>query len=245
MPGRCEICDKVGTMSLEPISRTVADNVRRARLSIVESARSAGRAPDSVHLVAVSKTRSTDYIRAAHAAGCTDFAESYLQEALPKIHALADLALTWHFIGDIQSNKTGPIAQHFAWVHSVSRARIADRLSAQCPPGKRLNVTLQVNIDDDPNKAGVAPGDAAGLLAAVAGLANLQVRGLMAVLRQDSEALDGYRRLAALFADLAGTAPSPWDTLSMGMSADYPAAIAAGATHVRLGTTLFGPRDPG
>jgi PLP dependent protein len=231
-------------MTLQSISVTVADNVRRARLSIVESARSAGRSPEDVHLVAVSKTRSADVIRAAHAAGCRDFAENYLQEALPKIRALADLDLTWHFIGDIQSNKTGAIAQHFAWVHSVSRAKIAERLSAQCPPGKRLDVTLQVNIDDDQNKAGVTPEETGALLDAVAGFANLRVRGLMTVLRQDSEPLAGYRRLAALFADLAGLAPSPWDTLSMGMSADFPAAIAAGATHVRLGTTLFGQREP-
>jgi PLP dependent protein len=229
-------------MSLQSISLTVADNVRRARLSIAESARSAGRAPADVHLVAVSKTRSAEFVRAAHAAGCTEFGENYLQEALPKIRELADLDLTWHFIGDIQSNKTGAIAQHFAWVHSVSRARIAERLSAQCPPGKRLDVTLQVNIDDDPNKAGVAPEETGALLAAVRGLTNLRVRGLMTVLREDSEPLDGYRRLAKLFDDLAGTAASPWDTLSMGMSADFPVAIAAGATHVRLGTTLFGPR---
>jgi PLP dependent protein len=239
---RCEICDKVGNMSLQSIPQSVAGNVRAARTSIADSARAAGRDPDDVRLVAASKTQSDAAIRAAAAAGCTDFAENYLQEAVPKIQRLADLNLTWHFIGAVQSNKTRLIAQHFHWVHTVARVKIAERLSSQCPAGKRLNVTLQVNIDDDPDKAGVAPDEAPALLEAVAGLPNLRVRGLMTVLQQDSDASTGYHRLADLFARLASIAPAPWDTLSMGMSADFPDAIAAGATHVRLGTTLFGPR---
>jgi PLP dependent protein len=231
-------------MSLQSIFQTVAGNVRLARESIAASARAAGRDPDDVHLVAVSKTKPVELIRAAAAAGCTDFAESYLQEAIPKLAGLADLGATWHFIGAIQSNKTRLIARHFDWVHTVARVKIAERLAAQCPHGKRLNVTIQVNIDDDPAKAGVAPEEAGGLLAAIAELPSLRVRGLMTVLQRDSDPPAGYRRLAELFVELAGVAPAPWDTLSMGMSADFPAAIAAGATHVRLGTTIFGPRDP-
>jgi PLP dependent protein len=231
-------------MSLQSVFQSVAANVHAAQASIVDCARTAGRDPDDVHLVAVSKTRPAAAIRAAAAAGCTDFGENYLQEALPKIQSLADLSLTWHFIGPVQSNKTRLIAEHFDWVHTVARVKVAERLSSHCPEGKRLNVTLQVNIDDDPDKAGVAPEAASALLDAVAVLPNLRVRGLMTVLRRDSDPTVGYRRLADLFNALGATAPATWDTLSMGMSADYPAAIAAGATHVRLGTTLFGARDP-
>lgn len=230
-------------MSLQSVSQIVAANVHAARQTIAVSAQACGRNPDDVHLVAVSKTKSATLIRAAAAAGCTDFAENYLQEAVPKIHELAELGLTWHFIGAIQSNKTQLIAQHFDWVHTVARAKIAQRLSAQRPSGGPLNVTIQVNIDEDPAKAGVAPEDARALLEGIADLPNLRVRGLMTVLRRESQPLASYQRLAALFASLANHAPTCWDTLSMGMSADFPDAIAAGATHVRLGTILFGPRE--
>jgi PLP dependent protein len=231
-------------MSLHSISRTVVANVHAARERIAVSARAAGRDPNDIHLVAVTKTKSAGLVRAAAEAGCTEFAENYLQEAVPKILAVADLELTWHFIGAIQSNKTRQISRYFDWVHTVERARIAERLSAQCPPGKRLNVTMQVNIDGDPGKAGVRAADAGDLLRAIGALPNLRVRGLMTVLHRESDPSAGYRRLADLFRELAADAPSPWDTLSMGMSADFPAAIAAGATHVRLGTTLFGRREP-
>jgi hypothetical protein len=127
-------------------------------------------------------------------------------------------------------------------VHTVARRKIAERLSAQGPPGRRLNVTLQVNVDQDPAKAGVDPADLPALLEAVAPLPNLRVRGLMTILRRGSPPPTGYGRLAELFQQLAPTAPRPWDTLSMGMTGDYVDAIAAGATHVRLGTALFGPR---
>ncbi len=203
---------------------------------------SCGRAPGQVHLVAVSKTRPAEQIRQAAAAGCTEFGENYLQEAIPKIRSLSDLDVSWHFIGAIQSNKTRAIAEHFDWVHTLTRAKIAERLSRQCPPGRTLNVTLQVNIDQDPAKAGVAPEAAAPLLQAISGLSNLRVRGLMTILQRDSPALSSYRRLATLFDDLRRHAPQPWDTLSMGMSGDFADAVAAGATHVRIGTALFGPR---
>lgn len=230
-------------MSLQSISPDIADNVREVRQAIDLAARRSGRDPADVRLLAVSKTHPEDRVRRAAAAGCTDFAENYLQEALPKMAALADLPLTWHYIGAIQANKTRPIAEHFHWVHTVSRQKIAERLSAQCPPGGTLNVTLQVNIDDDPDKAGIDPDAAAELLAATAALPNLHLRGLMTMLHRDSEPRASYQRLADLFAQLRGVAPACWDTLSMGMSGDFADAIAAGATHVRIGTAIFGPRS--
>lgn len=247
-PGRCEICDEVGTMSLQSISSAttaIAANLATAREAIADAARACGRDPADVHLVAVSKTKPAGLVRAAAAAGCRDFGENYLQDALPKIEALADLDVRWHFIGAIQSNKTRQIARHFHWVHTVARPKIAERLSAQCPPGRTLDVTLQVNVDEDPAKAGVDPADAAALLRAVRALPNLRVRGLMTILQQGSEPLAGYRRLAAIFEALRAKAPDPWDTLSMGMSGDFAQAIRAGATHVRIGTAIFGAREPG
>lgn len=229
-------------MSLQSISPDIAGNVRQVRQAIDLAARRSGRNPADVHLLAVSKTHPEDLVRQAAAAGCTDFAENYLQEALTKMAALADLSLTWHYIGAVQSNKTRDIAGHFHWVHTVSRHRIAERLSAQCPPGKALNVTLQVNIDADPGKGGVEPAAAAELLAAAAGLPNLRLRGLMTMLHRDSEPRASYQRLAELFAHLRPAAPACWDTVSMGMTGDFPDAIAAGATHVRIGTAIFGPR---
>ncbi len=229
-------------MSLQSIAQRISHRLQEVENQIADAARACGRDPADVHLVAVSKTRTAEEIRHAAAAGCRDFGENYLQEAVDKIRALEDVDVAWHFIGAIQSNKTRLIAEHFHWVHTVSRPRIAERLSAQCPPDKILDVTLQVNIDEDPAKAGVDPEDAPRLLAQVAGLPRLRVRGLMTILRRDTAPLAGYRRLAALFAELAPQAPDPWDTLSMGMSGDFREAIAAGATHVRVGTAVFGPR---
>jgi hypothetical protein len=229
-------------MSLQYVSQPIASNLVTVRQQIEASARACGRDPGQVRLVAVSKGHDAASIRVAAAAGCTDFGENYLQEAVPKIAGLADLAATWHFIGAIQSNKTRAIAEHFHWVHTVSRAKIAERLSHQCPAGKTLNVTIQVNVDSDPDKTGVAPEGAARLLDAIGELPNLRVRGLMTILQEDSPPLESYRRLAELFTRLGDRAPCPWDTLSMGMSGDFPDAIAAGATHVRIGTAIFGPR---
>ncbi len=231
-------------MSLHSVSRNIADNVQHVRRRMAAAAVDCGREPAGVRLVAVTKTQPAAAVREAAAAGCCDFGENYLQEALDKIRELDGLGATWHFIGAIQSNKTAPIAEHFNWVHTVSRARIAERLSRQCPAGKTLNVTIQVNVDEDPGKAGVPVDEALPLLQAIGDLANLRVRGLMTILRRGSTPIDGYRRLASLFETLAGAAPEPWDTLSMGMSADFPEAIAAGATHVRVGSALFGPRSP-
>lgn len=222
---------------------SISKNIERVEAAIIEAARSAGRDPGDVCLVAVSKTRPASTIRAAYEAGLTNFGENYLQEALTKIAALEELPLTWHFIGAVQSNKTRPIAEHFHWVHTVDRRRIAQRLSDHCPAGKTLDVCLQVNIDSDPAKSGVQPDDAGKLLRETRELPRLRVRGLMTILAARSEALTSYQRLAKLFEALKKEAADPWDTLSMGMSKDFRQAIIAGATLVRVGTDIFGPRS--
>jgi PLP dependent protein len=222
--------------------QSIASNIAEVRREITAAARACGRDPGDIELIAVSKTQPAGAVREAAAAGCRAFGENYPAEAAEKQDALGDLDVTWHFIGAIQSNKTRLIANRFTWVHTVSREKIAHRLAEQAPPGRRLNVCLQVNVDRDPNKAGVAPEDAAALLAAVRALPNLQVRGLMTILHPATSPAAGYGRLAELFAALRPEAPERWDTLSMGMSADYREAIAAGATHIRVGTAIFGER---
>lgn len=227
---------------MDQIRKALSDITSRMR----EAAATAHGEPDQVRLIAVSKTRSATEIRAAFAAGLRDFGENYLQEALPKIEALSDLPIQWHFVGAIQSNKTRSIATHFDWVHTIDREKIALRLSGARPPGMaRLNVLIQVNVDAEPQKAGIAPEALAELLVAVAPLPGIRVRGLMAIPRARAAGEDpaapfaGLRALFEKCRDLAG--PS-WDTLSMGMSADFETAIAQGATMVRIGTALFGPR---
>ena len=203
------------------------------------------REPDSVTLLAVSKTRSADELRTIAAEGITRFGENYLQEALDKMAELADLSLEWHFIGPIQSNKTRSIAEHFNWVHSVDRWKIARRLSDQRPDGlPPLNVCLQVNIDREPQKAGVAPEQAAELARQCVELSGIRLRGLMCIPLPPSEDHDpasSYERMLTLFTELK-SAGLNLDTLSMGMSADLESAIMHGSTMVRVGTDLFGPR---
>ncbi|MXY51097.1 MAG: YggS family pyridoxal phosphate-dependent enzyme [Gammaproteobacteria bacterium] len=204
----------------------------------------AGRPSGVVRLLAVSKTRAAAEVASLRAAGIEDFGENYLQEALPKIRELAGQGITWHFIGAIQSNKTRDIARHFHWVHTVDRARVADRLNAAAH--RTLDVCLQVNVDAEPQKAGVAPEETGELLARVKELDNLRPRGLMAIPKEgDGEATrESFRRLRRLFDDLAPIAGTSWDTLSMGMSGDFEVAVAEGSTLVRIGTALFGPRPP-
>ena len=210
------------------------------RATIAEAERSARRPAGSVRLLAVSKSRSAAEVRAAYAAGLRHFAENYTQEGVDKAMALRDLDITWHFIGAIQSNKTRTIAQQFQWIHSVDRPRIATRLNdAAIRP---LDVCVQVNMDAEPQKAGVPPRTLAPLLAHIATLPRLRLRGLMAIGAADGDAGTGFRRLKALFDDAQADVRANWDTLSMGMSGDYEAAIAEGATVVRIGTALFGPR---
>ncbi|MDD3447765.1 MAG: YggS family pyridoxal phosphate-dependent enzyme [Gammaproteobacteria bacterium] len=205
------------------------------------------RDPGSVTLLAVSKTRPADVIRAAAAAGQRRFGESYLREALEKMDALADLDLEWHFIGPIQSNKTRGIAERFHWVHSVDRLKVARRLSEQRPETlPPLNVCLQVNISGEASKSGADPGDLPALARAVAALPRLRLRGLMAIPAPARSA--GEEAVRALFRRLREALAAlnrdglALDTLSMGMSDDFEAAIAEGATLVRIGTDLFGAR---
>lgn len=216
--------------------------VRRRIAGAVESAR---RKPDCVALLAVSKAQPASAIKALHAAGQTRFGENYLAEAVNKIEALELPNIEWHFIGPVQSNKTRQIATHFDWVHSVDREKIARRLSEQRDAAAApLNVCLQVNISGESTKSGVAPEDLAGLAETVLQLPGLRFRGLMAV-PAPSDDLDALGREFARVTKLRDELVRKGfelDTLSMGMSADLEAAIAAGSTMVRVGTALFGPR---
>lgn len=224
---------------------TITANLQGVNSRIEQSARAAGRDPRDIVLVAVTKTFGPDAVRAAHAAGQRHFGESYVQEALEKMPALADLDLVWHFIGPIQSNKTRPIAESFAWVHSVDRLKIAERLSAQRPANlPPLEVCIEVNVSGEATKSGVAPDALEALVAAVSRLPRLRLRGLMAVPEpSDDPALQlrPFEQLRELRDALNGRGFA-LDTLSMGMSDDFEAAIAAGSTMVRVGTAIFGPR---
>ncbi len=224
---------------------TIAENIAKVRARIREAAQASERDFSAIGLLAVSKTKPAAAIREAHACGVVDFGENYLQEALAKQQELADLPLTWHFIGPIQSNKTKPIAEHFHWVHSVDRLKIAERLSAQRPAGLApLNVCLQVNVSGEASKSGCAPEELPALAAAVAALPNLHLRGLMAIPEPTENRAEQHAAFARL-QQLSHALNLPLDTLSMGMSHDLEAAIAEGATWVRIGTALFGARDYG
>jgi pyridoxal phosphate enzyme (YggS family) len=224
---------------------TIADNISQVMARIQAGAQAAQRPADSIGLLAVSKTKPAAAVREAYAAGIRDFGENYLQEALAKQQELADLPLCWHFIGPIQSNKTRAIAENFAWVHSVDRLKIAQRLSEQRPAGlPPLNICIQVNISGEASKSGCEPADLQALATAIAALPNLRLRGLMAI----PEPLEDRAAQDAAFASvrtLQEHLQLPLDTLSMGMSHDLEAAIAQGATWVRIGTALFGARDYG
>ena len=214
-------------------------------MRIAQAARTAGRDPAGIGLIGVSKGIDAGMLRQAAALGLKDIGESYLQEALPKMAELADLPLTWHFVGPLQSNKTRTVAEHFAWVHGVDRLKLAERLSAQRPAGlPPLQVCLQVNVSGEASKGGVEEGQLAPLAQAVARLPRLQLRGLMAIPAPASGLAaqrNPFARLRALLEDL-NAAGFALDTLSMGMSADLEAAILEGATWVRVGTALFGTR---
>jgi len=195
--------------------------------------------------VAVTKTFGAGAIRAAFAAGQRDFGESYAQEAVEKMKALADLPAVWHFIGPIQSNKTRPIAEGFDWVHSIDRLKIAERLSAQRPAGRPpLEACIEVNVSGEASKAGTPPEAASALAAAVARLPHLRLRGLMAIPEPTPDAALQRRRFERLreLREALNREGLALDTLSMGMSDDFEAAIAAGSTMVRVGTAIFGPR---
>jgi pyridoxal phosphate enzyme (YggS family) len=240
----------------------VGNNLASVRARIGAACKAYGRPPESVTLLAVSKTFGPDAIRAAVAAGQRDFGENYVQDALPKIAALAGAPggpLRWHLIGPLQSNKTAEVARHFDWVHSIDREKIARRLSEQRPAGlPPLQVCVQVNISGEASKSGVAPDAALPLCRAIAGLPNLRLRGLMAIPRKIGDGLlsggagenvasaglgvrPQFSQLRELFESLT-RAGLELDTLSAGMSDDLEAAIAEGSTLVRVGTAIFGAR---
>ena len=222
--------------------------LQSVRARIVRAAESADRDPDSVRLLAVSKQQPAALVRAAVAAGQTDFGENYVQEGIDKIAALAGTSgLSWHFIGQLQGNKTREVAERFDWVHTLDRERVASRLSAQRPHhGAPLQVLLQIRLADEPGKGGVAPAEAPALAAAVSAMPRLQLRGLMCIppTATDLEAQRRpFRQLRELLQSL-NEAGHALDTLSMGMSDDLEAAVLEGATIVRVGTAIFG-RRPG
>ncbi|MEE4074058.1 YggS family pyridoxal phosphate-dependent enzyme [Pseudomonas viridiflava] len=224
---------------------TIAANISTLEQRIRTASLAAQRDPASVGLLAVSKTKPSSALREAYAAGLRDFGENYLQEALGKQAELADLPLCWHFIGPIQSNKTRAIAENFAWVHSVDRLKIAQRLSEQRPEGQEpLNICIQVNVSGEASKSGCTPEDLPALAAAISALPRLKLRGLMAIPEPTEDQAEQAAAFAAVRA-LQDQLDLPLVTLSMGMSHDLEAAIAQGATWVRIGTALFGARDYG
>ncbi|SDA81194.1 hypothetical protein SAMN03159443_03301 [Pseudomonas sp. NFACC15-1] len=224
---------------------TIADNIAQVSSRIRTAEQTAQRTEGSVQLLAVSKTKPAQALREAYAAGLRDFGENYLQEALGKQVELTDLPLIWHFIGPIQSNKTRAIAEHFDWVHSVDRLKIAQRLSeqrpAELPP---LNICIQVNVSGEASKSGCTPADLPALASAINALPRLKLRGLMAIPEPTEERAAQDAAFAAV-QRLQASLALPLDTLSMGMSHDLESAIAQGATWVRIGTALFGARDYG
>lgn len=229
------------------VEALIGANLQQLHARVAAAATAAHRTVESVTVVAVSKGHGVGAIRAAAAAGSRHFGESYAQEALPKMQALSDLQATWHFIGRLQTNKTRGIAEHFHWVHGIDRLKIAERLSAQRPHyAPRLQVCLQVNIAGEQVKAGAPPAEAAELAQAVLSLPGLQLRGLMCILPADRPPGENRSHFATLrrLMEHINTilAGSPLDSLSMGMSGDFPDAIMEGATLVRVGTAIFGPR---
>ena len=236
------MCD-IGYMAGRPALIPISDNLAAVNARIRQVARRYGRQPGGISLIAVSKAMPASAIAQAYRSGQRHFAENYAQEAAAKIARLAELSITWHFIGTVQSNKTALLARHFQWVHTVARFKIARRLASHREPDNPLNVLLQVNIDADPAKAGVATADAGELLAAMRGLPGLRVRGLMTVLEKAGNPDSSFARVQELFQSTRPPDGGDWDTLSMGMTRDMDAAIAHGATQLRIGTAIFGPRQ--
>lgn len=223
----------------------IEKRLQAVKSRIAAACMAAGRDPRDIVLVAVGKTFPADDLRAAHAAGQRDFGENQVQEALAKIERLGNLRLVWHFIGPVQSNKTRAVAERFDWVHSIDRLKVAERLSAQRPEAlPPLQACVQVNVSGEASKSGVPPAEASALARAVASLPRLRLRGLMTIPEPTTDVALARRRFETL-RDLKGELVRgglALDTLSMGMSDDFEAAIAAGATMVRVGSAIFGPR---
>lgn len=228
---------------MEPIEK----NIELVRQRIATAEQRSARRPHSVLLLAASKSRDPGQVRRAARAGLQHFGESHVQEAAPKIQALGDAGIVWHFIGPVQSNKTREIASTFAWVHSVDRLKIARRLNEQRPDdAPPLNVCIQVNLAAEPTKSGVGAEELPGLATAIASLDRLKLRGLMAIPPKSPDTQTQRAGFAAVRAEFESLRRQGFklDTLSMGMSGDLEAAIAEGATIVRIGSAIFGPRGP-
>jgi pyridoxal phosphate enzyme (YggS family) len=223
----------------------IPEKLIQIRERIRGAARACGRSPDEITLLAVSKTKPASDVLTAYKAGQREFGENYLQDALPKIQAICEPGIEWHFIGRVQSNKTAEISRHFSWVHGLDRLKHAERLSTQRPTELApLQVCLQVNLSAEASKGGVKPEDLPALAAAVSRLPGLKLRGLMTMPNPDTESAAQravFARLRLLLQDLCARGLD-LDTLSMGMSADMEAAIAEGSTMVRIGTDIFGAR---
>lgn len=226
----------------------IKNNLSEVRQKISAAAVEAGRPPQEIELLAVSKTRPASDLETAYYAGQQHFGENYLQEALEKIEALQVLDICWHFIGPIQSNKTRPVSENFHWVHSVDRLKIAQRLSSQRPADlPSLNICLQVNISNEASKSGLLAEEVLQVAGEVMQLPNIELRGLMAIpspCEDPQQQRQPFNALAGLLRQLQEQYPDArLDTLSMGMTGDMTAAIAEGATMVRIGTAIFGARD--
>ena len=232
----------------------IEHNIAKLYQRIGAAAQKSARNPESVLLLAVSKTRSTQEIQTAHQLGLNHFGENYLQDALEKIEQLKDLSIHWHFIGPLQSNKTRAVAENFDWVHTIERLKIAQRLNKQRPESKTaLNCCIQVNIDHEASKSGVAPSELEALARQVLELPRLRLRGLMAIPAADNDPgqrTQSFANMATLLQQLRARLEPQFpgisdqlDTLSMGMSADLEEAIIEGASIIRIGTALFGPRN--
>jgi PLP dependent protein len=230
-----------------PAAGELAQRFRALRARIAAAAAAAGRNEDCVTLLAVSKGRSAAAVQALAQLGVENFGENYLQEALPKLAALAGMELTWHYIGRLQANKTRAVAERFTWVHSIDRARTAGRLAAQRPHfAAPLNVCLQLRLAASAERSGATAAELPALVAAVAALPRLRLRGLMCMLPEGlapEQQRTAFAEVRALY-DRLNRDGAGMDTLSMGMSGDFEAAIAAGSTMVRIGSALFGPPPP-
>ena len=228
----------------------IQQNVLRIQHRIEAACQQAGRASNTVRLLAVSKTKSVAEISTAFEAGQSAFGENYVQEGVDKIQYFQaqGLQLEWHFIGPLQSNKTRLVAEHFDWMQTLERAKIADRLNEQRPADKApLNVLIQINISDEETKSGISPDEMLNLAKHIENLPHLRLRGLMAIpapTENIAEQESAFKKMAALFEQLKQAFPAqPIDTLSMGMTDDMPSAIKCGSTMVRIGTAIFGARD--
>lgn len=235
-------------VTLGAIMTMIETQLKTVHARMAAACLAAHRDPAEVTLLAVSKTFGAEAVEAAYAAGQTAFGENYIQEAVQKITQLRHLPLQWHCIGPIQSNKTRLVAEHFDWVHTVDRLKIAERLSEQRPPGlPPLQVCIQVNVDGGVSKSGVAPGEALALAQAVAALPHLRLRGIMSIPEPAPDFIAAYACCTGVRAvfDALNAAGLELDTLSLGMSADLEAAVQAGSTMVRVGSAIFGGRAMG